>query len=341
MEASFPDRYDVLRKYFFIEILLIVALILATIGCEPKKEYSVEPVPAFSEIIRVDSGYTTVEVISTGNSSSLFCGKTGIFDSYSLMKFDSIPYDFDSLFISLESDSAAVLLTLYTVKQEWSEDSTYLWSDIGNLIDTLNPLLVEAINDSNPEIYIGDSSTLSYSIIDEINNYGLAVHTDTFYFFRAGEARLELEPEDTLEDSIFSCDEDAYIVNNPLQDTIIDDSLLVGRGIRIRTHLFLPLDSLPMDLNSIAKADLYFGVLNPMPFGVSFFSAGSNYLYTRTSLDSDTLKYDLRAYFKDLSHDSILHLQIRPTSEFGGIGVTGLGDIEDVGIQFIWVEFPR
>jgi hypothetical protein len=346
METSFPDRYYVLRKYFLIEFFMFIILIVATIGCEPKKEYYIDPVPVFSEVVRVDSSYTTVEVVSTGYSDSLFCGKKGIFDSYSIMKFDSIPYDFDSLFLSLKSGSASVMLILYELKKEWSEDSTYLWSDIDSLIDMLNPLLTEAVNDSNPKIFIGNSSTLDESLIDAINGYGLAVHSDSFYSFGAGETefKFKVEIEDTLVDSVISCVEDAYIVKNPFQDTIFTDSFLVGRGLSIRTHMFIPRDSLPLELNSIAKADLCFGVLNQMPFNVGFISIGSYYLYTKTPYsesESDSLKFDLVYYFKELSHDSILHLQIRATDDIGGIGVASLGDLENIGIQFVWVEFPR
>jgi len=87
---------------------------------------------------------------------------------------------------------------------------------------------------------------------------------------------------------------------------------------------------------------LYFGVLNPMPFDVGFISVGSNYLYTRgADSESDSLKFDLAFYFRELSHDSICHLQIRAINDIGGIGTASLGDIENIGIQFIWVEFPR
>ena len=342
MEASFPDRNYVLKKGFLIEFIIVTILVATTFGCDRRKNYFVEPVPVFSRVLRIDSIYTSVEVISTGDSDSLFCGKKDVFDAYSIMKFDSIPEDFDSLFLKIRSDSASVVLTLYKLMQEWREDSTYLWGDIGSLIDTLNPLIIEAINDTNPQIFIGSSSALGSSIIDAINGYGLAVHSDSFYSFNAYESELKVVTEDTLADSIFSCVEDAFIVKNPFQDTLFTDSLLVGRGISIVTHIFIPRDSLPKDLNSIAKADLCFGVLNDMPFSVGFYSVGSTYLYTRSAYsESDSLKFILGYYFRELSHDSILHLQIRAEDDLGGIGVGSLGDIEDMGINFIWVEFPR
>lgn len=362
METSFPDRHGVLIKCFLIEILIFIILILAMIGCEPNKEYGVEPVSVFSRVLRIDSGYTTVEVISTGRSNSLFCGRTGIFDSYSIIKFDSVKFDsisenFDSLFLRFSSEPFTCELTFFALKQEWSEDSLYKWDDIGSLFDTLNPVQVDTIyplhvispdpvasssvGDTNSLIFLGDFISLDESTIDAIGNFGLAVHSDRFYSFDAEETKLKIKSYDTLAPSVIDCAEDAYIVSNPFQDSIIGDSLLVGRGLRIWAHLFLPRDSLPVDLNSIAKADLCFGVFDPMPFRVRFWSSGSNYLYTRDPLDSDTLKFDLHNYFKWLSHDSILHLQIRPTNELGGIDVTSLEDIEDIGIQFIWVEFPR
>ena len=341
METSFPDRDDILRKYFLVEILIFIVIIAVAIGCEPNKEYSVDPVPVFSKVLQIDSAYTTVKAISTGSSSYLFCGKKDIFDSYSIMKFDSIPYDFDSLFLSLESDSAPVMLTLYKMKKEWSEDSTYIWSDIGSLIDTLNPLLVEEVNDSNPKIFIGNSSVLDESLIDGINIYGLAVYADNFYSFSAGEAQLELEPEDTLTDSVFSGLEDAYIVKNPFQDTIFTDSLLVGRGISIRTHILIPRDSLPShsELNAIAKAEMLFDITDSIPFNVrTIYTSPSLYIYRDASMLSDSLKIDLTTIFRNISGDSIV-LEIRAAQETGGIDVEKLND--DGEIRFIWVEFPR
>ena len=183
METSFPDRYDVLRKYFLTEILMFIVLIVTTIRCEPKKEYSVEPVPVFSEVVRIDSGYTTVEVISTEDSRSLFSGKTDIFDSYSIIKFDSIPEKFDSLFLRFVSDTFTCELTLFALEQEWSEDSVHEWDDIGSLFDTLNPIQVATMYpvpvdspdvDTNSLVFLGDSISLDESTIDAIGNFGLA-----------------------------------------------------------------------------------------------------------------------------------------------------------------------
>jgi hypothetical protein len=340
MEASFPDRYDVLKKYFLIEFIIVVVLVALTIGCDRRKDYFVEPVPVFSKVLRIDSSYTKVEVISTGYSNLLFCGKKDIFDAYSLIKFDSIPKTFDSLFLKLKSDSASVVLTLYELKKEWSEDSIYVWSDIGTLIDTLNPLLIEAVNDSNPKIFIGNSSALGSSIIDAINSYGLAVHSDSFYSFNAEESEFWVVTEDTLVDSIYSCVEDAFIVRNPFQDTVIGDSLLVGRGISIRTHLFIPRDSLPShsQLNAIAKAEMCFDIADSIPFNVrTIYSSPALILYRDPYMLSDSLKFDLTTIFRNISGDSVV-LEISAYQETEGIDIKRLSDGE---IRFIWVEFPR
>jgi hypothetical protein len=352
MEASFPDRYNVLKRYLLIEFIIVVILVASMIGCDPRKNYFVEPVPVFSKVLRIDSSYTKVEVISTGDSDSLFCGKKDIFDAYSIIKFDTIPETFDSLFLRFVSnDTITCELSLFVLRQQWYEDSVYKWSDIGYLFDTTSPIQVATMypvhvdspaTDTNSLIFLGNSISLDESTINAIENYGLAVHSDRFYDFKADSTKMKIASDDTLAPSSILCIEDAFIVKNPFQDTLFTDSFLVGRGISIRTHIFVPRDSLPADLNSIAKADLCFGVLNDMPFRVGFISAGSNYLYTRSAdSESDSLKFDLAYYFRELSHDSVLHLQIRAEDELGGIGVTSIGDIEDMGIHFIWVEFPR
>ncbi len=340
MEASFPDRYDVLKKYFLIEFIIVLVLVAATIGCEPSKDYFIEPVPVFSKVLRIDSCYTTVEVISTGYSDLLFCGKKDLFDAYSIIKFDEIPEGFDSMFIQFDSDIDTLVLTLYKLKREWDEDSSYLWSDIGSLIDTLHPLQIEAVNDSNPLIFIGDSSMLDDSIIIAIDSFGLAVHSDSFFSFMAGETQLRLEQEDTLIDSLIPCNKDAFIVKNPFQDTVFTDSLLVGRGISIRTHIFIPRDSLPShsQLNAIAKAEMLFDITDTIPFDVSaIYSSPALILYRDAFMLSDSLKFDLTTIFRNMSGDSIV-LEIRALQETEGIDIERLSDGE---IRFIWVELPR
>jgi hypothetical protein len=338
MEAPFPDRYNVLSKLILLRNLILMVTIIIGIGCDRRKDYHVDPVPVFSKVVKIDSAYTRVSVISTGDSDSLFCGKKGIFDSYSIMKFDSIPEGFDSLFIKFRSDSTSVVLSLYELKMEWSEDSTYLWDDIGSLIDTLTPIQVSAVDSTDPIIFIGDSSSLDYSIIDAINSFGLAVHSDSFYSFNAGETRLKVESEDTLLDSIFGCVEDAYLVKNPFQDTIFTDSLLVGRGLSISTYIFIPRDSLPSDFNSIAKAEMLFDITDSIPFSVrAIYSSPTLFLYRNSSMLSDSLKFDLTTVFRNISDDSIF-LQIRAAQVTEGIDIERLSDGE---IKFIWVEFPR
>jgi hypothetical protein len=260
MEASFSDRYNVLRKHSLIGFLVAIVIIAAAIGCEPRKGYSVDPVPVFSKVLQIDSSYTTVKAISTGSSSVLFCGKKDIFDSYSIIKFDTIPENFDSLFLRFVSDTFTCELTLFVLNREWSEDSVYEWEDIGSLFDTLNPIQVATLYpvpvdspavDTNSLIFLGDPISLDESVISAIGNYGLAIHSDRFYSFDAGETRLKIEYSDTLTPSVIRCTEDAYLVKNPFQDSIFGDSLLIGRGLSIRTHILIPRDSLPLYLNTV------------------------------------------------------------------------------------------
>jgi len=341
LETSFPDRYYVLRKKILIKVLIIILFIAVAMGCEPTKEYSVAPVPVFSKILNIDSTYTTVSVISTGNSSRLFSGKKDIFDSYAILKFDTIPESFDSLFIQFQSDSVAVELTLYEIKKQWDENSVYLWDDLGSLIDTLNPLLIESVNDSNPRIFIGSSSTLDYSVIENIGNFGFAVHADPFYSFGAGETQLELDTVsgDTLVNSVVSYIEDAFIVKNPFGDTIFSDSLLVGRGISVRTHILILRDSLPTDLNSIAKAELILNVDTAFSFVVESTVENSGFVfYPGYTEDYDSMKCDMALLFQQTDIDNVMDIEIKASSETGGI------DLEKFGggiIKFIWVEFPR
>jgi len=85
METSFPDWFDILRKNILLTVFVLVLIIVVFVGCEPNKEYVVDPLPVYDKIVRIDSGYTRISVISTGSSDSLFCGKKDIFDSYSIM----------------------------------------------------------------------------------------------------------------------------------------------------------------------------------------------------------------------------------------------------------------
>ncbi len=348
METSFPDRYNVLRKYSLIGFLITLVFIAATIGCEPRKEYSVEPVPVFSEVVQIDSSYTTVRVIPTGNSSLLFCGKKDIFDSYSIMKFDTIPENFDSLFLRFVSDTITCELTLFALEREWSEDSVYEWDDIGSLFDTLNPIKVATIYplpvdspavDTNSLIFLGDYISLDESTIDAIGNFGLAVHSNRFYSFSAEATRLKIESSDTLAPSMIRCTEDAYLVKNPFRDSIFSDSLLVGRGLSIRTHILIPRDSLPLYLNTVAGAELSLDVEDAFSFDCQTVPNNSSFIfYPYYSEVKDTIKFELGLFFQGVAVDSMLHIQVRAINETGGIGVEKLGDGV---IKFVWVEFPR
>jgi hypothetical protein len=356
MEASFPDRNNVLRKYSLIGLLIVIFLVLATIGCEPRQNYSVDPVPVFSRVLQIDSSYTTVSVISTGNSGSLFCGKKGIFDSYSLLKFESIPENFDSIFLRFKSAPFSCDLTFFALDTMWYEDSVYEWEDIGSFFDTLNPIQVATIlpfaspSDTNPLIFLGDTVSLDSSTISAIGNFGLAVYSDRFYSFEAGETRLKIRLNDTLSDTLndtlsdtlFSirCTEDAYLVKNPFQDSIIFDSLLVGRGLSIRTHIFIPQDSLPLYLNSVAKAEIILDVDSRFSFPVRGSVEGvPGYHLGEYTEDNDSLRYeDMAMLFQLAEIDSVMHVQLRALSETDGIDVRKLGGGM---IRFVWVELPR
>ena len=166
METTFPDRC----------FLLIISILIVS-GCGSKKEYEIDPVPVLMQVIAIDSFYTTTEYISTGGGDYLFAGMKGAFDSYALMRFDTIPESFDSVFIQLKADSTLCSLSFYQIIDEWYEDSIYKWEDIGELIDTLNVLQTSLVSTENPEIKL-DSLSLNV-----INENGIAVHSNTFYSF--------------------------------------------------------------------------------------------------------------------------------------------------------------
>lgn len=343
METSFPDRYDVLKRFIFLKISIVSVLILIGIGCESKKEYHTEPVPVFSRVVNIDSSYTTVRTIATGSSSLLFSGKKGVFDSYSMMKFDSIPGNFDSLFLQLIADSASVELFLFPLKKAWSEDSIYEWSDIGSLIDTLNPIKSVTVDSADPLIFIGDSLSLNETTIDEINSFGLAVYSDSFYSFNGAlENYLKFGLPDSL-DSLLLCTEDAYLIKNPFQDTIFTDSLLVGRGLSIETHIFIPRDSVPPELSSIAQAGLYFEMADTMSFSTEATINNSGtvyfpiYLSNIDTMANDLLEFDFYSYFKQAPDDSMFHIEVLAIDGINGIDLGKLGKSK---LEFVWVVFP-
>ncbi len=350
METSFPDRYDILKKYILFKAFIVIILFLALSACEPKKEYTVDPIPVLDKVVQIDSGYTRVRVLNTGASAKLFCGEKGHFDSYSIMKFEALPdtfKTFDSIFVRFVSDTCTCVFTFYKLKQEWSEDSTYDWNDIGSLIDTANPITVAnmypihidtPLVDSNSLVFLGDSLSLDPSTISAIEDYGLAIHTDRFYSFNAARAtRLKLIPGDDY----VSCLEDAYLVKNPFQDTTFSDSLLVGKGISLRTHLYIPRDSLPLRLNKIAKAELFFDDADSIPFNLTAVISTSGYaLDAYNYVEDDTLKFELGAFFRRVPSDTIFHVVVRSSNELNGIEVKSIGDLASSKIRFIWVEFP-
>jgi hypothetical protein len=247
------------------------------------------------------------------------------------------------------SDTITCELSLFVLEQQWYEDSVYKWNDIGSLFDTTNSIQVATMypvhvdspaTDTNSLIFLGNSTSLDESTINAIGNYGLAVHSNRFYNFKADSTKLKIESDDTLALSSILSTEDAFIVRNPFQDTVIGDSLLVGRGISIRTHLFIPRDSLPShsQLNAIAKAEMCFDIADSIPFNVrTIYSSPALILYRDPYMLSDSLKFDLTTIFRNISGDSVV-LEISAYQETEGIDIERLSGGE---IRFIWVEFPR
>jgi len=322
METTFPDRC----------FLLIISILIVS-GCGSKKEYEIDPVPVLRQVIAIDSFYTTTEYVPTGGGNYLFAGIKGAFDSYALMRFDTIPESFDSVFIQLKADSTLCLLSFYQIIDEWYEDSLYKWEDIGELIDTFTVLQTSLVDTINPEIKLDSLS------VNLINENGIAVHSNAFYSFDARERGVNNEPKlivyqgDTTYN--LSCGKDLYLVKNPF-DSLKKDTLLVGRGVYIKSHLFIPVDSLPLNRNNYARAGLNFEVEEQLSFDlIAYDSSGNEYSGYYAEGDTNFIEFDLKKLLEsDISND-YLHVMIEALNVLGGIDVLGFSENK---LKLMWVE---
>ncbi len=329
METTFPDRH-----YLLINFILIISM-LTIFDCGSKKKYPFEPVSVKTKGFVVDSSYTIIEVIPTGNSDKLFCGKKEDFDSYSILKFDSIPAKYDSIFIQFKADSARADLKFYKVTREWYEDSIYGGEDIGSLIDTLEILKETVVNSENPMIILEDPT-----LINALDNFGVAIHSDSFYSFSSrekDEAKLILYESDSTYYS--SCIKDLYIVQN--ENIFSDSSLMVGRGLSVQAHIFVPIDSLPNSLlknrDNLSRASLLFEVEGPLSFDIAACdTSGNEYLYL--PLEGDTIEFELAGLLKADLPDEFIPIKILAIDEVGGIGVVRLRGGE---LRLMWAEISE
>jgi hypothetical protein len=322
MENSFPTRSN---------FLIIILLLLLVTSCTSKKDYEINPVPVYTEIVKIDSFYTITEYIKTGKSDSLFCGIKGIFDSYALLLFDTIPEDFDSIFIRLKSDSVNTKLYFYELIDEWYEDSLYTWEDISWLINTsqlIDSSLVETIN---PLIKLNEQT------INVIDENGIAIYSDSFYSFAS---RQENEPKLKIYigDSTYSlsCLKDLYITENPFE-SFLKDTLLVGRGIDIKSNIFIPVDSLPTNRENIARAGLIFKIEEPLPFVITAYDSGGNDYSERNVVEGDTnyIEFNLRTLIQDDFLDNYIKVTIEANRKLEGIEVKSLKKPE---FKLMWAE---
>lgn len=325
MENTFSTRSDLL-------IILVLVLVLLETGCDSKKDYEFNPVPVYTDIVNIDSFYTIIEYIETGKGDSLFCGIKGIFDSYTLLLFDTIPEDFDSIFIRLKSDSANATLYFYEIIDEWFEDSLYKWEDISWLIDTSQLILSSSVDTIDPIIKLNDQTI---NIIDE---YGVAIYSDSFYSFAS---RQENEPKLKIYigDSTYSlsCIRDLYIINNPYDDSLLKDTLLVGRGIDIKSNIFIPVDFLPIDRKNIARAGLLFEIEKPLPLAITAYDSEGNEYFERNAAEGDTnyIEFELRTLIQNDFIDDYINIKIEAKRKIEGIDVMSLKNSE---LRLMWAE---
>lgn len=320
MENTFSVRYD---------ILIILALIIS--GCDSKKDYEFDPVVVPMRSIKIDSLYTTTEYVPTGGGDSLFSGVKGNFDVYSILKFDTIPGSYDSIFIKLKSDSTNIELQFYQVIDEWFEDSLYKWEDLTLLIDTTVVLDTSIVNTANPLIKLNDQS------INVIDEYGIAIYSDLFYSFAS---REENEPKLRIYigDSTYSlsCLGDLFIVNNPY-DSLLTDTLLIGRGLDINPTLFIPVDSLPSNRDNIARAGLIFEVEEPLTFNIVAYDSGGFEYSSKDYIEGDTnfIEFDLRTLIQSDFSEDYIRVIIGAKKRLEGIDVKGLHRGE---LRLMWAE---
>lgn len=320
MENTFSVRYD---------ILIILALIIS--GCDSKKDYEFDPVVVPTRSIKIDSLYTTTEYVPTGGGDSLFSGVKGNFDVYSILKFDTIPGSYDSIFIKLKSDSTNIELQFYQVIDEWFEDSLYKWEDLTLLIDTTVVLDTSIVNTANPLIKLNDQS------INVIDEYGIAIYSDLFYSFAS---REENEPKLRIYigDSTYSlsCLGDLFIVNNPY-DSLLTDTLLIGRGLDINPTLFIPVDSLPSNRDNIARAGLIFEVEEPLTFNIVAYDSGGFEYSSKDYIEGDTnfIEFDLRTLIQSDFSEDYIRVIIGAKKRLEGIDVKGLHRGE---LRLMWAE---
>ncbi|MCK4420670.1 hypothetical protein KAW48_02645 [candidate division WOR-3 bacterium] len=318
METTFPDRY-----------FLLIVIILFIAGCGSKREYEFNPCPVYTEIVAIDSFYTTTEYISTGGADSLFCGEKSPFDSYSLIQFDSLPDNVDSLFLNLKSDSLGVELQFFSIDQEWFEDSLYKWEDIGWLIDTLTVLDSSFIDTADPVI------KLDTSVVTALNQFGIAIHSGSFYSFAS---REQNEPKLTIYEGdtsySISCLKDLYLIKNPF-DSLQSDTMMVGRGLFIRSHLFIPTDPLPQETDNFARAGVILNLDDAILFNVIGFDVNGNQYSSTYYSDSNFIEIDFKSLFQAEYSEDYLHIMVGAHNGLEGIAVKTLNS---PSLKMMWAE---
>lgn len=325
METSFPARHD----------LLIIALFAGLFtGCGTERNYNIEPRFVDTLTVDIDSSCTVISMIKTGLGDSLYCGKKSNYNSYSMVYFDSIPYEYDSIFLKIYRDSTTNDLYVYRIKQSFSEDSLYEWSELGDFIDTNNVLDTFNVNSTDPEFELVDTT-----FIDSIRDYGMAFYSENFFSFASRESRapkLTIFRGDTS--SILSCEKDLFLSKNPFSSSLpetTDIRMVGGGGISVRIHFAVPGDSLSDINENIARLGLMVEVDTLLPYNlVVYDTSGIGSAEMRTYGDS-LQEYNLIDLVNGNDLSDGINLRLNSIDEPGTFRIDTLGYLQ---LKIMWAE---
>ena len=125
-------------------------------------------------------------------------------------------------------------------------------------------------------------------------------------------------------------------MKNPY-DSLLTDTLLIGRGLDIKPTLFIPVDSLPSNRDNIARAGLIFEVEEPLPFNiVAYDSSGVEYSsWNYMEGDANFIEFDLRTLIQSDFSEDYIRVIIGAKKRLEGIDVKGL---KLGGLRLMWAE---
>ena len=225
-----------------VRILALILIVTSFSSCLKEKETIFSPRDVYTETVKIDSFYTYVQHIYTGNSSYLYTGESDSFVSYAILQFnypDTLPID--SIFLTLRGDSIADTLYLYSVLSTWTEGHV--------LYDSLTYLLGQMFYKG---YFNDDSITIKFDTLpSHFDSNGVIIYSNALHRFSSSEGRkppiLTIFSGDTS--YTYHPYRDAFLCDHPLVGDTLKDTLLQGNGIGFVNMLFIPSDSLPLNSN--------------------------------------------------------------------------------------------